>query len=263
MKKWIALVCMITCIFGLTACGKETVWTEYEQQKVSNAEKEAVDTVIPVFLKYAAQADKSGWDELTAEEIAYAVAMQDNLLVDGYAFRSGVESFESALDTIGAVSGTGSVETQIDDDQIIVHVQVQGAQKNAEAEVIFSNDIFLNLESVALNPESSMGELMGKAVLNTVIGMGTVFVVLILISLIISCFKIIPSIQAKFEAKKQKDQPAPAASEAPQAVEEIVEESDDLELVAVIAAAVAASEGVASADGFVVRSIRKVNRARR
>ena len=35
-------------------------------------------------------------------------------------------------------------------------------------------------------------------------------------------------------------------------------EADDTELVAVIAAAIAASEGAASTDGFVVRSIRKV-----
>ena len=33
--------------------------------------------------------------------------------------------------------------------------------------------------------------------------------------------------------------------------------SDDLELVAVIAAAIAASEGASSTDGFVVRSIRR------
>ena len=44
-------------------------------------------------------------------------------------------------------------------------------------------------------------------------------------------------------------------------VSEITEENltDDLELVAVIAAAIAASEGAASTDGFVVRSIRKSN----
>ena len=46
-------------------------------------------------------------------------------------------------------------------------------------------------------------------------------------------------------------------------VQEDTDVSDDLELVAVIAAAIAASEGAASADGFVVRSIRKVNKARR
>ena len=35
--------------------------------------------------------------------------------------------------------------------------------------------------------------------------------------------------------------------------------TDDLELIAVIAAGIAASEGATSTDGFVVRSIRKTN----
>ena len=39
--------------------------------------------------------------------------------------------------------------------------------------------------------------------------------------------------------------------------EEAVDETDDLELVAVIAAAVAAYEGSATTEGFVVRSIRR------
>lgn len=39
-------------------------------------------------------------------------------------------------------------------------------------------------------------------------------------------------------------------------VEETVEETDDLELIAVISAAIAAAEGT-STDGFVVRSIRR------
>ena len=54
---------------------------------------------------------------------------------------------------------------------------------------------------------------------------------------------------------------APVAEPAP-VVEEVVDYSDDLELVAVIAAAIAAYEGETSTDGFVVRSIRKVNKRR-
>ena len=49
-----------------------------------------------------------------------------------------------------------------------------GANQNAQAEVIFSNDMFLSMESAALNPVESMGGLMTKAALNTLIGMGTV-----------------------------------------------------------------------------------------
>mgnify|MGYP004638407307 CR=1 FL=1 len=56
---------------------------------------------------------------------------------------------------------------------------------------------------------------------------------------------------------------APAPVAAP-VVEPVVEDvTDDGELVAVIAAAIAASEGKTSTDGFVVRSIRKINRRKR
>ena len=85
-------------------------------------------------------------------------------------------------------------------------------------------------------------------------GMGTVFVVLILISLIIYCFNIIPYLQKKKTQKNavaDTEQPAVMSSAAP--VENLV---DDLELVAVISAAIAASTGT-STDSFVVRSIHR------
>jgi len=80
-----------------------------------------------------------------------------------------------------------------------------------------------------------------------------VFVVLIFISFIISLFGLIGKTQQKKTEPKQTEA-APAAVE-----EETVQEedlTDDLELVAVISAAIAASEGT-STDGFVVRSIKK------
>ena len=53
--------------------------------------------------------------------------------------------------------------------------------------------------------------------------------------------------------------PAPAPVAAPA---EVQEAADDTELIAVIAAAIAAAEGTTT-DGFVVRSIRKINRKTR
>ena len=99
---------------------------------------------------------------------------------------------------------------------------------------------------------------MEKAALNTLLGMGTVFIVLILISLIISCFNFIPKIQAKFAKRPKKEEVKSAAVD--NTIAQIIEKeelSDDLELVAVIAAAIAASEGASSTDGFVVRSIKR------
>ena len=101
-----------------------------------------------------------------------------------------------------------------------------------------------------------LGEAMARAGLNTLIGMGTVFVVLILISMIINGFAVIPKLQKAFSKKADEGQSVKEnAAPVVQAEEPAVDETDDLELVAVIAAAIAASEGATSTDGFVVRSI--------
>ena len=265
MKKFFTLVCMITCVFGLTACGSEEKLTDYEQQKVEYAAKNAAPAVVDTLAGFADDAEMTAYlEERTAEEVRYIVQNNYQFDVDGNAFVSGIGSFRSAMEEIGTIVNVGEAEARIDDDQIIVTVDVEGEKKNATAEIIFSNDMFMMMESAALNPVTSIGAMMGKAALNTLIGMGTVFIVLILISLIISCFRFIPKIQAKFEKKDKTPEVKPSVSvTAAPVVEEAVEEEDDLELVAVIAAAIAASEGAASTDGFVVRSIRKVNRSRR
>ena len=95
---------------------------------------------------------------------------------------------------------------------------------------------------------------LANALQNTVLGMGTVFVMLIAIALIIYCFKIIPVIQKKFAKKAEPVAEAPKTAPVVAAVP--VQETDDLELVAVIAAAIAASENV-PVDSFRVRTIKR------
>lgn len=99
------------------------------------------------------------------------------------------------------------------------------------------------------------------ALLNTVLGMGIVFIVLILISLIISLFGYIPKMFGGDKKKKIEEAPVAVAKE--EVALETSEEDliDDTELVAVITAAIMASMGdEAPADGLVVRSIRRTNR---
>lgn len=267
MKRLLALACMITCIFGLTACGSKDALTEHEQTKVDAAIGVADEEMIPLLVEFTEDDKQDVLAEYTNEEVEHMILNDYKLNVDGYAFKAAVDSFDSALDIMGSAGAIGEATAEIDGDQIIIHVQMEGENKNAEAEVILSNDMFMTLESAALNPKSTMSELMGKAALNTLIGMGTVFCVLILISLIISCFGFIPKIQAKLSNKSKKDNDKTAGIDNAVAQiagqEEVVDASDDSELVAVIAAAVAAYEGSVSTDGFVVRSIRKVNRGRR
>ena len=115
-----------------------------------------------------------------------------------------------------------------------------------------------NLTSATTNVTYTFGEQMTKAGLNTLMGMGTVFVVLILIALLISAFNLIPKVQAIFAKKEKKAETAVNNAVAQIVENEAVQEEDDLELIAVIAAAIAASEGAASTDGYVVRSIRRI-----
>lgn len=256
---------MITCIFGLTACGSDEKLTEYETTKVEFAESLSAQNIVPLLCELADDTAREAYSIYTMEELEYVFEQQYGLKVKGAAIKTAMDSFDSALETIGAVTDVGEAAAEIDNQQIIVRVQVNGEKKNAEAEIILTNDMFMVVESAALNPISSMGELMGKAALNTLLGMGTVFLVLILISLIIYCFSFIPKIQSKLSKKNNNEVDSTGIDNAVAQIarqEESRNETDDLELVAVIAAAIAASEGAASADGFVVRSIRKVNKGR-
>lgn len=96
-----------------------------------------------------------------------------------------------------------------------------------------------------------------EALLNTVMGITIVFGMLLLICFIISLLKLVN----KIGVKKPE-----AAPEAPKATAPVEEEADDTELVAVITAAIYAYEQAMgndiSADGLVVRSIRKVNKSK-
>ena len=103
-----------------------------------------------------------------------------------------------------------------------------------------------------------------QALVNTVIAMGTVFLVLILISFIISLLKFIPILMDKLTKKEEPVQPVPQAHpvSAPKPVVQTpAAPADDTQLIAVITAAVAAAmeqDGVAvPADGLVIRSIKK------
>lgn len=93
----------------------------------------------------------------------------------------------------------------------------------------------------------------GKALMNTLIGMGTVFLVLIFISFIISLFKYINQADTKKPIEAAPIPPAPVIETVEEPEEEL---ADDTELVAVITAAIAAYAGTSS-EGFQVRSIKR------
>lgn len=250
-KKLLICLAMLVCILGLTGCTQEMT----ENGFITKDEA-----------KTAA--------EMTAEQLA---ELQQTLAMYGMSMTEFVEmsggnpeeaaltidamnSWIDASEEFGSFVSVLSDETEvvITEDKADVKVMIQGdriykdnKQRKAVVEVVITEK---GIDSITVSPDYEMGELMTKAALNTVLGMGTVFAVLILISLLISCFNFIPKIQEKFRKKPAQAEsvPVPVRAAEPAAV---VEETDDTELIAVIAAAIAASEGAVSADGYVVRSI--------
>lgn len=135
--------------------------------------------------------------------------------------------------------------------------------ENMKVRFTFTFDIINGLEAISaeeiVEEKPSLGESMTNAGVNTLLGMGTVFVMLIIMAYIISLMKYIPKLLAPRQKEPEVAVAAPTPvleSTMPTAIPE-EDLTDDEELVAVISAAIAAYEGENNIDGFVVRSIRR------
>jgi cell division protein YceG involved in septum cleavage len=142
-------------------------------------------------------------------------------------------------------------------DMTLVFTADDGSTRDITFEVVYNYNT-MEVTGISINPVYSMGQKLSKAGLNTLISISIVFVVLVLISLIIYAFNIFPYLEKKKQekAKAAKAEEASADNVVSQIEQREVQQDtmDDTELVAVIAAAVAASEGTSTSD-FVVRSI--------
>lgn len=163
-------------------------------------------------------------------------------------------SWKNAKDELGAFVEVGEQTVTTDGNNVIINSDVTYENKTANVELI-ANTKTSAYESMAFNVNYTMGEKMEQAGLNTLMGIGIVFLMLIFLSFLISQFKHISNLTEKKDSKSAAPAPAPAPAAAEEEQEE--ELADDGELVAVIAAAIAAYEGSTSTDGFVVRSIKR------
>ena len=236
MKKKISLILgMCLVMLSLTACGEDPKKVDYNGYTYNQLEEE---------LQNMAGALTAMSDE-EMEQYKKEEGQQYELLVNV------ITRWQEATDDIGAYKELGEFS-----------ITKSGKTLTCEQEVIYEERpviltyVFtyynMELNDITVDPVQTLGEKMANAGLNTVMGMGVVFAVLILISLIIYAFKIFPYLEQRKKAKKAEIIP-----ETEKKVQEVqAVEQDDLELVAVIAAAIAASTGT-STDDFVVRSIKR------
>lgn len=170
------------------------------------------------------------------------------------------ESWKEVKEELGAYTGIESFDIKADGDIIVDSLCNFENGQNKVTITVDEKD--LSLQSLQFETaNASFGQKMKEAVLNTIMGVSIVFLMLLFLSALISQFKHVSKLEQLFnKSKKAPAAPAPKAA-APAPAPVVVEEEvvDDGELIAVIAAAIAAAEGT-STDGFVVRSIKKSNR---
>ena len=256
MKKIKLVLVLMACLLGLTACGSKERVPDEVANNLSEMSVRVIENV------YNSLDEDSRAELVTegAEGVEYIFENYFGMKVEGNGMISAFDSYLMATDEIGKLVSINNCAAEYDTsgDKIIITVNCTFANKDADVEFIYKKDLYHTLTSSATNIDYTFGEKMAKAGLNTLLGMGTVFVVLILIFGIISLFNFIPKIEAAFSKKDVQ----PVATSVDNAITQIVESeelTDDLELVAVISAAIAAYEGSASTDGYVVRSIRRVS----
>lgn len=250
MKKLASLLFMAMLVLGLTACGSK----EPEKTVVESAYAESVSEFLVANITGMTAEQMQYYVDMDAEDLQ-SILDQSGVPVTAEAFRDIFTGYVGDKDEFGDYVSTDSYTLEGDQEEATQITKMTFSVHPATLTLVFDDDGVVTTGSI--DPVYSTGEILEKAALNTVIGMGTVFVVLIFISFIIA---LLPKLTGLIEGKgKKKAAPATEAAKAaaPAAVAEPEEEQvDDLELVAVISAAIAAYTGTSS-DDFVVRSIKR------
>lgn len=249
MKKLFSLLCLVACVFCFAACSP-TDNTTSNKSLTAQEEQEYVDAIDSIFTENSS---------FTNEELEMQIELYGSQIPESYI--EWYKKWMTVREETGEYVSIIDYKMELDGDILTITMNVDFETRDSEFKMILDNKE--GSFTVTYNPKYTLGEKMSKAGLNTVIGISVVFIVLILISLLIGCFKYISQIEQAIKNKKENKQDV-AAVGVDNAISQIVQNEeeelvDDLELVAVISAAIAAYTGTSS-DGFVVRSIKKSNK---
>ena len=205
---------------------------------------------------------KSAAETLISQIAGFSDEEIETYLAQNDAFTTAtMESWKGVKDELGAYSSIVSQNVEKDGDVVTISTVAQF--EKAKADVVLMLDLCQQMyTSMTYSVQYSLAANMQRAGMNTLMGIGIVFLMLVFLSFVIGLFKYIEKFQnvgkkkAAEEAPKAEEAPAPAIAQSEAADEDF---ADDLELVAVISAAIAAYENT-SGDSFVVRSIKKSNK---
>ncbi|WP_049945306.1 OadG family protein [Butyrivibrio sp. AC2005] len=272
--KIFALGVTLICMLGLTACG-----SSIQKNTVAGSRYDEAVFTKDYLLSVAQTLEDDYFENMYLQGITpdnFKEKLEDSFdesMLD--VFAAGYRNWYDAIDELGYSSPDTLSEdisvTHIDefsyyvnkDGELMVDATIEGKGNNSHTAVLeYSLDRKGMPTLISVNVNHSLPEKLKSAGLNTLLGMGMAFTVLIIIALVISLFPLINKMTEK-KPETSKEITQKSMETVTSQIAEKEELSDDDELVAVIAAAIAAYQGSATAggDGFVVRSVRKVGKA--
>lgn len=260
MKKKLWLVFFLCCVISIvsnTYFKTENVIVSYAASNGTLSQEDEVQ------LKSILDTNIEQWNTIDFD--LFMDEQEQELMDSGNeAFLETLKEWKQLRGEVGEFVSIGE-ETNLEENGEIITMSVPVKYTNGSilAKVVYdtsSGMVNFAVESLS-STKTSLSDTLGKAGLNTIMGITIVILSLFLISLVIGLFKYIPKIMDSLQKKDTLNQVEEKIEQKIEPVEEVfVEEelTDDLELVAVITAAISASMGEeVPADGLVVRSIRK------
>lgn len=232
--KYLIFSLLTVVIMALCACGKKV-----PEDISTNLTSESKKFIMGLYSK----SDSELYNEIAAFD-------QNGQAVYAEGYRNFIETREQ----LGGLLNIKDIKVSYSDGNYVVKAAYSAELGNGEMTLGLKEDA-KEMVILSFTPKYSLAEKMGKAALNTVLGMGTVFIILIFISFLISLFKYISIFENKIKAK----QTPVIETKENNTVSEPENLEDDLELVAVITAAIAEFSNT-DASNLIVRSIKRVKR---
>ena len=195
LKRVVVGLTMAVCLFSLSACGK------------ASTESGGIDADVKAQLEQIPVASYlelyTGLEDKDTEQMRKSLQNQDQVA----ALAEGIDSWKNIKSDLGSfVSASDSLKLEESNDGYSATVTTVFEKRNMDFTVTFDHKLS-KITGVAFVPQYSMGEKMEKAAFNTLMGMGTVFVVLIFICMLIGGFRHIGKLEEKLANRGKTTRP--------------------------------------------------------
>lgn len=202
MKHLLMILCMAVCVLTLAACGSQTPEEEPVPERIELGMKSGAENYLRQFDRY---------DDAALESDLTRMRKQKNTMME-----SALLAWKTDKQDLGKLRSVISEEViRVDEDSYQVTLVAEFEQRNLEfiltaeetADSSYSSGTALIPTGLTFYPVYTMGEKLSRAFMNMLLGMGTVFFVLFLISFLISRLKIVNTLAETWKVKKEAGQP--------------------------------------------------------